>query len=405
VSLIDADVAVVGAGPAGLALAAAIAGVGLRVVIVAPEPEARWPATYGVWAHELGPLGLDDHVRARWDGVRVHGTRPHDLAVPYALLDNDAVAGALRARVQNAGGRMIAGRAVDVQHFRWGSRLMVDTGHGREVLDSAIVFDAAGSTPALASRPRGRVAVQSAVGIVARFERPPAAPGSCVLMDWRGVPDGDPDPTFLYAMDLGDGTWLAEETSLARRPALGADELRRRLVQRLAALGTPPVEVRAEERVAIEMGCRPPGAGQAVVAFGAAAGLVHPATGYSVGLSLRLAPVVAREVAAALARRAGAPAVVQAAGSAVWPAWRRRARHLELYGLEALLRLRAGETREFFDAFTELPPERWHGYLAGTLSAAGVARTMAEVFSRVPGPVRVRLAAGSPVPLLRAVTG
>ena len=66
-------------------------------------------------------------------------------------------------------------------------------------------------------------------------------------MDWR--PDhGEPGwPTFLYAVPLGGGAVLLEETSLARRPGLPLPVLRRRLHARLARHGiTAPADARVE---------------------------------------------------------------------------------------------------------------------------------------------------------------
>ena len=55
------DVLVVGAGPAGMALAAQCARRGLRTGLVDPAPQRPWTATYGMWADEL-PAGLPASV-------------------------------------------------------------------------------------------------------------------------------------------------------------------------------------------------------------------------------------------------------------------------------------------------------------------------------------------------------
>ncbi|MEY4229585.1 MAG: putative lycopene beta-cyclase, partial [Actinomycetota bacterium] len=133
---------------------------------------------------------------------------------------------------------------------------------------------------------------------------------------------------------------------------------------------------------------------------GAAAGYVHPATGYSVASSLRAAPRVAAGIAAALTiddpgRRA------LTAWNAVWPAEQRRARALHDYGLAALLRLPAADVQSFFDAFFALPVELWSAYLRVDTAATTVSRVMTAVFSSVPWRVRRRLAAGSPAPFAR----
>lgn len=57
-----ADVAVVGAGPAGLALAAELAQQGLSVTLVSPE--AKFVNNYGVWLDEFRELGLEHTLDA-----------------------------------------------------------------------------------------------------------------------------------------------------------------------------------------------------------------------------------------------------------------------------------------------------------------------------------------------------
>jgi lycopene beta-cyclase len=216
-------------------------------------------------------------------------------------------------------------------------------------------------------------------------------------MDWTppGLEQrsGDAGPTFLYAMDLGDGSVLVEETALAATPPVGDDELRARLVARLERLGTVPVEVAREEHVRIPLGGPVPRP-QAVAAIGAAAGLVHPATGYSVAASLRAAPRLAAAVRRALVARAAPDGVAAAAWAAVWPGQRRRARRLEQVGLSRLLTMDGDQVRGFFDAFFALPVERWAPYLSGDASASAVALTMAAVFRSSPAGVRRRLARG-----------
>jgi lycopene beta-cyclase len=286
-----------------------------------------------------------------------------------------------------------------VQHFTWGSRLLTSIGG----VDAGLVVDASGASSCLTVRlVAQRVpAVQAAWGLVARFDQPPGPPGACVLMDWSGTDEDD--PTFLYAMDLGDRTWLVEETSLARRPALAADTLRRRLDTRLRSSGAEPHDAIGHETVSILLDLPVPSGHQPVVAFGAAGGLVHPATGYSVAASLRAAPRLAAAVRAAVERRAGPAAAARAAWAAVWPGWRRRARALERYGLDALLRCRRREMQDFFETFFDEPPAARARYLAGEATPREVAALMGRVFADAPASVRRRLVAGDLRPLFRAL--
>ena len=104
--MLDADVAVVGAGPAGAAAAAACPASGLRVALVDADPDRRWAATYGAWEDE-SPVHVPVPVRVRWPTVTVRAGREHYLARPYVVLDNARLSGSLR---RAAGVRRIGAR-------------------------------------------------------------------------------------------------------------------------------------------------------------------------------------------------------------------------------------------------------------------------------------------------------
>jgi lycopene beta-cyclase len=393
------DVVVVGGGPAALAAAAACVQAGLSVARVDPEPDAAWPNIYAAWEHDLDGLGLDGTLAHRYPLVTVVGDVEHHLGDPYAVFDNEALAAALQAGA--AGSDVVVGKVVGANHDRWRSTAVLRDGR---FLDATVIVDASGHWPVLVHRPeRQERAVQSAFGLVARCREAPYEPGSCVLMDWSptGAAGEESPPTFLYALDLGEGWWLLEETALAAHPPVGVGELRTRLQRRLDVLGVAVDEVRATEEVAIPLGFPLPDRRQRAVGLGAAAGLVHPATGYSVGASLRIAPALALALTQALERRATPEGASAAAWSAIWPRWRVRARALESYGLEALLRLDGPELRGFFDAF--FTSEDWRGYLRGVLDPAEVGRLMRRVFVASPPSVRAGLVAGNPLPLVRAL--
>lgn len=384
------DVLVVGAGPAGLALAAACADTGLKVTVVAPQHGLAWTNTYGVWLDEAG-VG-DDALRARWERPQVGlDAGPRTLNRPYGLLDNESLHAALRS----SGLIALAG---EVRRFRVVSdRVVVGLAGGEEVA-AGVVVDATGHRSTLVRPGLGRPpAWQVAYGVVATFARAPIPEGSMSLMDWRTPLSGLEIlrlPTFLYAMDLGEGRVFVEETSLAARPAVAVDLLRARLTERLELGGTPVLEVLSEERVRFPLGGPLPPRDQPIVAFGAAAGMVHPATGYSVGSALRRAPAVAGALGAALGELGATPSSVARAGwGAVWPHDLVRQRALHVYGLETLLRMDRTTTQSFFSAFFSLPQERWVGYLSGAPSTGELARTMLEVFRHADGPLRQRLVA------------
>jgi lycopene epsilon-cyclase len=140
--------------------------------------------------------------------------------------------------------------------------------------------------------------------------------------------------------------------------------------------------------------------GPRVVGFGAAGGLVHPATGYSVARSLAAAPVLAHAVAGALSAPGASPAsAARQAWRALWPADARRRNALYRFGLEALVEMDAAATRDFFHAFCRLPAAQWSGFVSGSLSSAGIVKAMARLFASAEPPLRrslVRPAFGRP---------
>ncbi|MEX0658423.1 MAG: lycopene cyclase family protein [Egibacteraceae bacterium] len=390
------DLVVVGNGPAGLAAAAACAEQGLDVTVLAQDHDAPWPQTFGVWVDELAGLGLDDIVAERWAtvAVRLGQTPAHRLERAYGRLDNRHLRAALEARLERAGGRRVTGRAVDAEHGPAGTAVRTASG---ERLRCRLAIDASGHRPALLAAGRGRPpAAQTAFGIVARCSSPPVAPGTMMLMDYRDPSGGAAapgPPTFLYAMPMGGGCHLLEETVLASRPAREPGWLQARLRLRLDTLGVRVEERVAVERVHIPMGGPLPSPGQRVVGFGAAAGMVHPATGYQVGAALARAPHLGRALAGALDDPGATPAGVAAAGwRAVWPPDLLRQRALHTLGLESLLRFGPEDTRAFFGAFFDLPPYRWRGFLSGERSVGALAATMLALFAAAPPGVRTTLA-------------
>ena len=150
-------------------------------------------------------------------------------------------------------------------------------------------------------------------------------------MDWR--PDhGEPGPpTFLYAVPLGGGAVLLEETSLARRPGLPMPVLRRRLTARLARHGIDPAGA-ADERVLFRLDApRHRGRRGARLRRGGPAGA--PGQRVQPGHRAPLAPAVARALATRLP--GGADAALAAARAALWPPAARAVHRLRRIGLEA----------------------------------------------------------------------
>jgi lycopene beta-cyclase len=397
-----ADVVVLGAGPAGAALAAACSSRGLDAVVVAPDPEAPWTPTYAAWVDDLDDLsGIDPRLTDpvvwahRWPGVVVHGARRHDVMRPYGLLANDSLRAALAAA--HTGARLAAS-AARVRHHVWGSQVELDDGR---TVDARLVVDARGS------RREPSDAAQVAYGLVVRADpvvdraRPDLLVDPCVLMDWRPTPGGEPDatPSFLYVLRRPDGTLLVEETSLAARPPADLHMLRDRLTGRVGLDLTD--EATHVEHVHIPVGVPVPRPFGPLVPFGAAAGYVHPATGYSVAASLRAAPRVADAISAGLVRELPPDALSADVWAAVWPRAQRRTRALQDFGLAALLRLDASATAAFFDAFFDCDTQDWAPYMRVDADPGEVMAVMRRIFAAVPWRVRRSLALGDPRTLTR----
>lgn len=370
------DLIVLGAGPAGLALAAAGAEQGLSVVVIDPEPHAAWPASYGAWKVDL-PAWVP--IERSWSTAHVafdDGAR--DLRGDYARIDKAALQALLLDTLTAHGGELMCDRATALHAHD--DHVRVQRGAGVD-LHARVVIDATGRGLTPVSPP---TAFQAAYGVLARVRSHPWAAGHMALMDFSvahlNTTHRSGVSSFLYALPYGPDRLFVEETSLAASPAVPLPLLRDRLYARLAHLGVEIVEELEVERCIIPMNTPIPRLGLAVP-FGAAAGLIHPATGYQLSRSLTLAEPVARAIAAALPH--GPSAARRAAWSTIWPTPQRRTRALHDLGLQLLLSLNAEQTRAFFSAFFDLPEPAWRAYLRADAAPGSVARAMAQVFTRL----------------------
>jgi lycopene cyclase-like protein len=374
------EAVVIGAGPAGAALVAALARQGLQVAWCSRAVDEPWPNNYGIWADELADY-LDPSVfEAVWESplVRVAGATKR-LARAYARVDGEELRSALTRDVS------VERFPLDVAEVSADGRV-VGLEDGREV-KADLVFDATGVGRFLREARPEVVAAQTAYGVECEVEGdvlPNEA--SMSLMDFDSSFRRDDGPaTFLYAMELGD-RWFLEETVLVGRPAFPIDRLAEVLDERLASRGARIVMRDEEERCFIPMGTDLPSRDQPVIGFGASAGFVHPASGYSLARSLQAAPFVAE-----VAREAVKTGDYRAVWRAIWPDDRVQSRRLYRFGMETLLQMDRAATERFFGAFFELPDEAWQGYLSDTLSPGGVQAVMLRVFARAPMSIRLRL--------------
>lgn len=153
------------------------------------------------------------------------------------------------------------------------------------------------------------------------------------------------------------------------KPALPFAVLKRRLERRLQALGIKVKEVHEEEWSYIPVGGPLPLNSQSVTAFGAAASLVHPATGFSLARSFREAPKIADELLAVLNEGVQVKDASQRVWEKLWPLEKRAQAAFQIFGMELLAGLDLSATNSFFSTFFRLPKFYWRGFLASTLTS------------------------------------
>ena len=395
---------VLGGGPAALCIASELHQRGVVVEGIATEPvDAPWPNTYGIWVDELKALDLEHLIEHRWsDTVSYFGAGGSEAAdqplvhgIDYGLFDRAALQNHWLQRAtgviwhQDSAERVEAG----AEHT------LVSCASGA-VRKARLVIDASGASSPHIRRPdQGPVAGQAAYGLVARFSSHPINSGRFVLMDYRcdhlsEQQRLDP-PTFLYAMDLGDGVFFVEETSLAHAPGISYDVLKQRLQQRLQQHGVEVTEVLHEEFCLFPMNLPLPDRTQPVLAFGGAASMVHPASGYMVGALLRRGPGLAEALAAALADPShGSVDLARRGWQALWPMELVLRHQLYQFGLGRLMGFNQELLRRHFSTFFSLTKEDWFGFLTNTLPLPRLMGVMLRLFARSSWELRIGLVLG-----------
>ncbi|MGB5812396.1 MAG: lycopene cyclase family protein [Polyangiales bacterium] len=399
------DIVVLGSGPAALVIADSCGALGASVALLAPAPEVPWKPNYCLWAEEL-PARFESVVERRWEGVVVRSALgEHTLDRPYVKLSTPALQGRLWSHLRNHGIQVIDGRATGVVPDDDGVRVEAS---GHDSLHARVVVDATGATSPFVRRIHtGAPAFQTAFGLLLDAPNHAFDRRHAVLMDFRPADPTDAEPSsFFYVLPLDNDRLFVEETSLALRPAMDLEVLRQRLERRMATRGLSSCARLEEEHCHIAMGLALPEPHQRVLPFGAAASMVHPASGYLQAHVFRKAPKVAAAIVEGLREGDGRHAT-QRGHQALWPHSERAVWELYGVGLEALVRMNADQTARFFDAFFSTPASTWAAYLGGTLAMPEFRGVMTELFRSLPVRLQWRLVrtsvTGGAAPLARSL--
>jgi lycopene beta-cyclase len=329
----EVDLCVVGLGPTGRALAHRAMLAGLRVTAVDPRPDRLWPPTYSCWVDELPDWLPPSAIATRIAAPTVWTSTEHRIERPYCVLSKTG----LRDALPLDDATVIAARATRLDAHE------VELADGT-ILRAATVFDTRG-LPALGQR---RAASAHGIFVDAETAAPMVAEGEGLLLDWRPENGASPDepPSFLYAVPLGDGTVIFEETSLGLRGGMPQHELRKRTLNRLAAHGITLTGTEPNEAAHYPLDQPPPKKGTAqAIPFGSRGGMMHPCTGYSVADSLALVDT------AIAALQQGRDPIAE-----LWP-WQARLTYwMRMRGLFGLGRLSTEQSISMFDAFFTAAP-------------------------------------------------
>lgn len=418
-----ADVVVVGCGPSGLSIAAELASRGVDVVLVGME--SKFTNNYGVWVDEFKALGMEDALDCAWEDAQCHfGINSKDkvnVGRAYGRVERSKLRSMLLQRCAGAKVRFLEAEVVEIDAEMHSKSARIVCQDGSE-LETRMVVLASGATAGKFLKfedEAPQVAAQTAYGIEAVVSGYDAIcdKDTMLFMDYRrhhtGLYDGqalkarekthplgfnglwgtsNEVPSFLYAMPLPNGRVFLEETALVARPELPFSVLKRRLERRLRALGIQVDSVEDEEWSYIPVGGPLPVRDQPVTAFGAAANMVHPATGYSLARSMREAPQLAAGIAEILQdRQATVGDLSKQVWDLIWPRDKQSQASFHVFGMELLAGLSPQAMNEFFQAFFSMPQFYWRGFLGSSLSAVDLLVFALLFFTRASNGIRMVL--------------
>nr|BAD02729.1 putative lycopene beta cyclase [Cryptomeria japonica]BAD02732.1 putative lycopene beta cyclase [Cryptomeria japonica]BAD02736.1 putative lycopene beta cyclase [Cryptomeria japonica]BAD02737.1 putative lycopene beta cyclase [Cryptomeria japonica]BAD02759.1 putative lycopene beta cyclase [Cryptomeria japonica] len=408
------DLVVVGGGPAGLAVAQQVSEAGISVCCIDPCPESIWPNNYGVWVDEFEAMDLLDCLDTTWSGavVYVDDKTKKFLDRPYGRVNRRQLKSKMMRKCIANGVQFHRAKVKQVVHE--GSKSMVLCTDG-VALQASVVLDATGFSRCLVEYDKPYdPGYQVAYGILAEVDEHPFDVDKMVFMDWRddhliNEPELKANnakiPTFLYAMPFSANRIFLEETSLVARPGVSMEEIQKRMVARLRHLGIKVRSIEEDEKCYIPMGGPLPVIPQRVVGIGGTAGMVHPSTGYMVARTLAAAPVLASSIVKYLnsENRLHGEELSTEVWKDLWPMDRRRQREFFCFGMDILLKLDLKGTRRFFNAFFDLEPYHWQGFLSSRLFLPDLIFFGLALFAHASNTSRLEIMAKGTLPLVKMI--
>ncbi|KAM0981316.1 hypothetical protein TB2_014108 [Malus domestica] len=408
------DLAVVGGGPAGLAVAQQVSEAGLSVCSIDPSPKLIWPNNYGVWVDEFEAMDMLDCLDTTWSGavVYIDEESKKDLNRPYGRVNRKQLKSKMLQKCISNGVKFHQAKVTKVIHEEEKSLLTCNDG---VTIQASVVLDATGFSRCLVQYDKPyNPGYQVAYGILAEVEEHPFDVDKMLFMDWRDShlnnnielkERNGRIPTFLYAMPFSSNRIFLEETSLVARPGLPMKDIQERMAARLKHLGIKVKSIEEDEHCVIPMGGPLPVLPQRVVGIGGTAGMVHPSTGYMVARTLAAAPIVANAIVRYLGsdRTLSGNEVSAEIWKDLWPIQRRRQREFFCFGMAILLKLDLKGTRRFFNAFFDLEPRYWHGFLSSRLFLPDLVFFGLSLFSHASNASRIEIMAKGTPPLVKMI--
>ncbi len=302
--MLDADVAVIGAGAAGLSLAHRLSGhdSGARtpsvlLVDAPPGPLRPGPRTWCFW--ESGRGRFDAAVRSQWRHLRVRppagpAIREDIAPLRYKMIRSDDFESLVsRDLARSPNVRRLEATVDTVEEGADGVRVQI-TSHGghQQALRARWVFD---SRP-LGSIPAARTTLlQHFHGWFVRTARPAFDCGTAELMDFRTVQPAD-GLSFGYLLPTGPREALVEYTEFSPQAltASGYESALRHYTEEILSLGELEIITTETGLIPMTDAPMPRRVGASVFRIGAAGGATRPSTGYTfAGLQRQTSAVAA----------------------------------------------------------------------------------------------------------------